>query len=80
MTNAQGPLRGADKGTIFLDEIGEMTLGTQTKLLRILQEREFERVGSNTPSRSTSGSSPPPTATWPRRSRPAPSARTSTTG
>ena len=39
----------ADKGTIFLDEIGDMTLATQTKLLRVLQEREFERVGANTP-------------------------------
>ena len=49
MTMRRGRFEGADKGTIFLDEIGEMTLGTQTKLLRILQEREFERIGSNTP-------------------------------
>ena len=49
MTMRKGRFEGADKGTIFLDEIGEMTLGTQTKLLRVLQEREFERVGSNTP-------------------------------
>ena len=39
-----GRFEMANKGTIFLDEIGEMTLGTQTKLLRILQEREFEPV------------------------------------
>jgi DNA-binding NtrC family response regulator len=45
----KGRFELANKGTIFLDEIGEMTLGTQTKLLRILQEREFERIGSNTP-------------------------------
>jgi two-component system, NtrC family, response regulator AtoC len=45
----KGRFETANKGTIFLDEIGEMTLGTQTKLLRILQEREFERIGSNTP-------------------------------
>ena len=49
MTMRKGRFETANKGTIFLDEIGEMTLGTQTKLLRILQEREFERVGSNVP-------------------------------
>jgi two-component system, NtrC family, response regulator AtoC len=49
MTMRKGRFEMADKGTIFLDEIGEMTLGTQTKLLRILQEHEFERIGSNTP-------------------------------
>ncbi|MGB9595133.1 MAG: sigma-54-dependent transcriptional regulator [Candidatus Poribacteria bacterium] len=35
----------ADKGTIFLDEIGDIPAGTQIKLLRVLQEKEFERVG-----------------------------------
>lgn len=45
----KGRFEMADKGTIFLDEIGEMSLNTQKKLLRVLQEREFERVGSNTP-------------------------------
>lgn len=41
----KGRFEQANKGSIFLDEIGEMTLPTQKKLLRVLQEREFERVG-----------------------------------
>lgn len=49
MKTRKGRFEMADKGTIFLDEIGEMSLNTQKKLLGVLQEREFERVGSNTP-------------------------------
>jgi two-component system response regulator AtoC len=45
----KGRFELAHKGTIFLDEIGEMSLGTQKKLLQVLQEREFERVGGSTP-------------------------------
>ncbi|HPU49827.1 MAG TPA: sigma 54-interacting transcriptional regulator [Syntrophomonadaceae bacterium] len=45
----KGKFELAHKGTIFLDEIGEMPLSMQTKLLAFLQEREFERVGGSDP-------------------------------
>ncbi len=44
-----GRFEAADKGTLFLDEIGEMPLALQTKLLRVLEERRFERVGGTKP-------------------------------
>src|SRR3989304_3245663 len=43
----KGKFDMADRGTIFLDEIGDMSLKTQAKILRILQEQTFERVGGN---------------------------------
>src|SRR5262249_11995556 len=43
--NRQGRLEQAHKGTLFLDEVGTMSSALQMKLLRVLQEREFERVG-----------------------------------
>jgi two-component system nitrogen regulation response regulator NtrX len=50
-TGATGKKRGkfelADKGTIFLDEIGDMSLKTQSKILRVLQEQQFHRVGGS---------------------------------
>ncbi len=45
----KGRFEIADGGTIFLDEIGDLSPATQVKLLRVLQEKEFERVGSQSP-------------------------------
>ena len=43
----KGKFEMADRGTIFFDEIGDMSLNSQAKILRVLQEREFERVGGS---------------------------------
>ena len=45
----QGKFELADKGTLLLDEIGDMNLGMQSKLLRFLEDKAFERVGGTTP-------------------------------
>ncbi|MBA3296455.1 MAG: sigma-54-dependent Fis family transcriptional regulator [Acidobacteria bacterium] len=47
VANRQGRLEQAHRGTLLLDEIGTMSPGLQAKLLRVLQEREFERVGDS---------------------------------
>ncbi|THF65991.1 GAF domain-containing protein [Pseudothauera nasutitermitis] len=48
MARRQGRFEEAHGGTIFLDEVGELSLPMQAKLLRVLQEKSFERVGGNT--------------------------------
>lgn len=47
LTNREGKFKHADGGTIFLDEIGDMPLQLQAKVLRVLQEKEFQAVGSD---------------------------------
>jgi transcriptional regulator with PAS, ATPase and Fis domain len=49
MEKRKGKFEQADGGTIFLDEIGELPLGMQVKLLRVLQEKEIEHVGGDSP-------------------------------
>ncbi|MEZ5431348.1 MAG: sigma-54 dependent transcriptional regulator [Verrucomicrobiales bacterium] len=64
-----GRFEEADGGTIFLDEIGEIDASTQVKLLRVLGERTFERVGATNRSKSMSGSLPRPIGIWRKWSR-----------
>ncbi len=47
VSTKQGKFEIADSGVLFLDEVGEMSLNLQVKLLRVLQEQEFQRVGGN---------------------------------
>lgn len=49
LTERKGRFERADKGTIFLDEVGELPLPAQVRLLRVLQEKEIERVGGTRP-------------------------------
>jgi transcriptional regulator with GAF, ATPase, and Fis domain len=52
VASRQGAFELADGGTVFLDEIGELPLDVQPKLLRVLETKEFRRVGGNKPMRS----------------------------
>ena len=78
-TRQVGRFELADGGSIFLDEIGDLPTELQSKLLRVLQTGEFERLGSGPSGAWTCGSSRPPTSISTAPWRKAASGRTSTT-
>jgi len=51
MTHKKGKVESADGGSVLLDEIGEMPLDLQVRILRLIQEREIEKIGANTPTK-----------------------------
>jgi two-component system NtrC family response regulator len=51
MTHKKGKVELADNGTVLLDEIGEMPLDLQVRILRLIQEREIEKIGASTPTK-----------------------------
>jgi transcriptional regulator with PAS, ATPase and Fis domain len=65
-----GVIRAARNGTLFLDDVGELGLDLQPKLLRFLESGEVSPLGEPIPSTSTSALSPPPTATSRKRCAP----------
>ena len=75
----EGVFERANGGTLLLDEITEMPLDLQSRLLRVLETKQLNRVGGSAICRSTFASSPPPIACRRRPSRKAGCARTSTT-
>ena len=75
-----GQIELAAGGVLFLDEVSEMSPSAQAKFLRVLQEREFQRLGGTRLQKANVRSSPRPTATCGRRSSAAIFARTSSTG
>jgi formate hydrogenlyase transcriptional activator len=80
LTRMAGRFEVADRSTLFLDEVGELPLDLQGKLLRVMEEGRFERLGSTKSGRSMSASSRPPIGTCPRRLRPDAFAAISITG